>query len=130
MCEASCCNLPTCSERNPVCAATSLQWCADVILCKGKRSHTVYGYSGSLRVKKQHRVCEPAHFACVMSPARLLALENQVLDSILLHAAADWNPATDKQAAARVWRDGQKKQVYVYRFITTGSIEEKVAPCS
>ncbi|DBA95427.1 TPA: DNA-dependent ATPase protein rad54 [Trebouxia sp. C0006] len=38
----------------------------------------------------------------------------------------DWNPATDKQAAARVWRDGQKKQVYVYRFITTGSIEEKV----
>ena len=43
-----------------------------------------------------------------------------------MHAAADWNPATDKQAAARVWRDGQKKQVYVYRFITTGSIEEKV----
>ena len=40
---------------------------------------------------------------------------------------ADWNPATDKQAAARVWRDGQKKQVYVYRFITTGSIEEKVS---
>ena len=39
---------------------------------------------------------------------------------------ADWNPATDKQAAARVWRDGQKKKVYVYRFITTGSIEEKV----
>ena len=40
---------------------------------------------------------------------------------------ADWNPATDKQAAARVWRDGQKKKVYVYRFITTGSIEEKVS---
>ena len=39
---------------------------------------------------------------------------------------ADWNPATDKQAAARVWRDGQKKKVYVYRFVTTGTIEEKV----
>jgi DNA repair and recombination RAD54-like protein len=38
----------------------------------------------------------------------------------------DWNPATDKQAAARVWRDGQKKRVYVYRFLTTGTIEEKV----
>ncbi|KAJ0981511.1 hypothetical protein J5N97_009766 [Dioscorea zingiberensis] len=24
----------------------------------------------------------------------------------------DWNPANDKQAAARVWRDGQKKRVY------------------
>jgi DNA repair and recombination RAD54-like protein len=38
----------------------------------------------------------------------------------------DWNPATDKQAAARVWRDGQKKRVYVYRFLATGTIEEKV----
>ena len=80
----------------------------------------------------------------------------------------DWNPATDKQAAARVrrrkeestrvyvrggrasclsawvhggslmwspppflppfqvWRDGQKKHVYVYRFLSSGSIEEKV----
>jgi len=27
--------------------------------------------------------------------------------------------------AGRVWRDGQKKKVYVYRFLTTGTIEEK-----
>ena len=40
------------------------------------------------------------------------------------------NPANDKQAAARVWRDGQKKRVYVYRFLTTGTIEEKVTPRS
>jgi len=38
----------------------------------------------------------------------------------------DWNPANDKQAAARVWRDGQKKQCYVYRFLAAGTIEEKV----
>eukprot|EP00041_Stephanoeca_diplocostata_P032473 m.1040431 g.1040431 ORF g.1040431 m.1040431 type:complete len:965 (+) comp24155_c0_seq5:251-3145(+) len=38
----------------------------------------------------------------------------------------DWNPATDKQAAARVWRDGQKRRCYVYRFLTSGTIEEKV----
>jgi DNA repair and recombination RAD54-like protein len=31
----------------------------------------------------------------------------------------DWNPANDKQAAARVWRDGQKKFVYEYRYIRT-----------
>ena len=30
------------------------------------------------------------------------------------------------QAAARVWRDGQKKRVFVYRFLAAGSIEEKV----
>uniref|UniRef100_A0A8C1ZGE8 RAD54 homolog B n=1 Tax=Cyprinus carpio TaxID=7962 RepID=A0A8C1ZGE8_CYPCA len=38
----------------------------------------------------------------------------------------DWNPANDIQAMARVWRDGQKKTVHIYRFLTTGSIEEKI----
>lgn len=27
----------------------------------------------------------------------------------------DWNPATDLQAMSRVWRDGQKKTVRIYR---------------
>eukprot|EP00796_Vickermania_ingenoplastis_P007412 gene7412-5220_t len=38
----------------------------------------------------------------------------------------DWNPANDAQAMGRVWRDGQKKRVYIYRLLTTGTIEEKV----
>ncbi|KAI8608219.1 SNF2 family N-terminal domain-containing protein [Chytriomyces sp. MP71] len=38
----------------------------------------------------------------------------------------DWNPANDAQALARVWRDGQKKTCFLYRFIATGSIEEKI----
>ncbi|XP_064910056.1 DNA repair and recombination protein RAD54B isoform X2 [Columba livia] len=38
----------------------------------------------------------------------------------------DWNPATDIQAMARVWRDGQKHTVHIYRLLTTGSIEEKI----
>ena len=38
----------------------------------------------------------------------------------------DWNPANDKQAAARCWRDGQKKKCYEYRFLSSGTIEEKV----
>ncbi|CAO3678536.1 unnamed protein product [Umbelopsis ramanniana] len=38
----------------------------------------------------------------------------------------DWNPAADQQALARVWRDGQKKDCFIYRLITTGTIEEKI----
>ena len=38
----------------------------------------------------------------------------------------DWNPANDKQAAARCWRDGQKKKCYLYRFLSAGTIEEKI----
>eukprot|EP01061_Rhynchopus_euleeides_P041807 TRINITY_DN73098_c0_g1_i1.p1 TRINITY_DN73098_c0_g1~~TRINITY_DN73098_c0_g1_i1.p1 ORF type:complete len:1095 (+),score=464.44 TRINITY_DN73098_c0_g1_i1:226-3285(+) len=38
----------------------------------------------------------------------------------------DWNPANDAQAMGRVWRDGQKKKVFIYRLLTTGTIEEKV----
>ena len=38
----------------------------------------------------------------------------------------DWNPATDLQAMARVWRDGQKKQCFIYRMLAVGTIEEKI----
>ena len=38
----------------------------------------------------------------------------------------DWNPAHDIQAMARIWRDGQKKTVHIYRLLTTGTIEEKI----
>ncbi|XP_041045854.1 DNA repair and recombination protein RAD54B isoform X1 [Carcharodon carcharias] len=38
----------------------------------------------------------------------------------------DWNPANDVQAMARVWRDGQRKPVHIYRLLTTGTIEEKI----
>ncbi|KAJ8290984.1 hypothetical protein GJAV_G00019950 [Gymnothorax javanicus] len=38
----------------------------------------------------------------------------------------DWNPANDIQAMARVWRDGQRKSVHIYRFLTAGTIEEKI----
>lgn len=38
----------------------------------------------------------------------------------------DWNPATDQQAMSRIWRDGQKKNVKIYRLITVGTIEEKI----
>ncbi|XP_067645895.1 DNA repair and recombination protein RAD54B-like [Eurosta solidaginis] len=38
----------------------------------------------------------------------------------------DWNPATDAQALSRIWREGQQKDVHIYRLVTAGCIEEKI----
>ncbi|XP_053952538.1 DNA repair and recombination protein RAD54B-like [Anastrepha ludens] len=38
----------------------------------------------------------------------------------------DWNPATDAQAMSRIWRDGQQRDVHIYRLVTAGCIEEKI----
>jgi len=37
-----------------------------------------------------------------------------------------WNPASENQAIDRAHRIGQNKKVFVYRYITEGSIEEKI----
>ena len=41
-------------------------------------------------------------------------------------ARRSWNPAVDKQAAARCWRDGNARPCYTYRLLTAGTIEEKI----
>ncbi|VEN59346.1 unnamed protein product [Callosobruchus maculatus] len=38
----------------------------------------------------------------------------------------DWNPATDSQARERAWRIGQSRDVNIYRFVSSGTIEEKI----
>merc|ERR1712130_584810 len=38
----------------------------------------------------------------------------------------DWNPSNDAQAVDRSYRRGQTKNVIAYRFVTCGTIEEKI----
>ena len=37
-----------------------------------------------------------------------------------------WNVAAENQAVSRAHRIGQKRAVFVYRFITAGTLEEKI----
>lgn len=44
----------------------------------------------------------------------------------VVHFDRWWNPAVENQATDRAFRIGQKKKVIVHKFLTTGTIEEKI----
>ncbi|PAV22924.1 SNF2 family DNA-dependent ATPase [Pyrrhoderma noxium] len=51
---------------------------------------------------------------------------NLVTADIVVLYDSDWNPQADLQAMDRAHRIGQTKQVYVFRFITENSVEERM----
>ncbi|XP_048364013.1 DNA repair and recombination protein RAD54B isoform X2 [Sphaerodactylus townsendi] len=96
-----------------------------------------HGYSytrldGSTPVSQRQQIVDS--FNSKFSPAFVFLLSskaggvglNLTGASHLVLYDIDWNPATDIQAMARVWRDGQKRTVHIYRLLTTGTIEEKI----
>ena len=44
----------------------------------------------------------------------------------MIHFDRWWNPAVENQATDRAFRIGQKKKVIVHKFITKGTLEEKI----
>lgn len=38
----------------------------------------------------------------------------------------DWNPSTDEQVMARIWRQGQTRPTHVYRLYLIGTMEESI----
>ena len=44
----------------------------------------------------------------------------------VIHFDRWWNPAVENQATDRAFRIGQKHNVLVHKFITTGTVEEKI----
>ncbi|KAF2739506.1 hypothetical protein EJ04DRAFT_484401 [Polyplosphaeria fusca] len=100
-------------------------------LCRARS----YGYltlDGSMPVAKRQKLVDkfndpegPESVFLLSSKAGGCGL-NLIGANRLILFDPDWNPAADQQALARVWRDGQKKDCFVYRFIATGTIEEKI----
>ncbi|VDB85302.1 unnamed protein product [Peniophora sp. CBMAI 1063] len=54
-----------------------------------------------------------------------LGINLTTADIVVLYDS-DWNPQADLQAMDRAHRIGQTKQVYVYRFVTEDSVEERM----
>jgi SNF2 family DNA or RNA helicase len=80
------------------------------------------------------RAARVAAFQEPGSPSRVFLLTTQVGGVGLTLTAASrciilspsWNPAADDQAAGRAHRLGQTQEVVVYRFVTAGTVEDKV----
>ncbi len=51
---------------------------------------------------------------------------NLTAASHVIHFDRWWNPAVENQATDRAFRIGQKKSVMVHKFVTTGTVEEKI----
>ncbi|XP_013398065.1 DNA repair and recombination protein RAD54-like [Lingula anatina] len=100
-------------------------------LCR-QRGYLYVRLDGTMSIKKRAKVVEK--FNNPASPEFVFMLSskaggcglNLIGANRLVMFDPDWNPANDDQAMARVWRDGQKKQCYIYRLIATGTIEEKI----
>ena len=65
-------------------------------------------------------------------PVMLISLKaggvglNLTAADTVIHYDPWWNPAVENQATDRAHRIGQKNAVFVYKFIVTGSLEEKI----
>lgn len=100
-------------------------------LCR-QRGYLFVRLDGSMSIKKRAKIVEK--FNNPSSPEFIFMLSskaggcglNLIGANRLVMFDPDWNPANDEQAMARCWRDGQKKQCYIYRLIATGTIEEKI----
>ncbi|EPQ58080.1 hypothetical protein GLOTRDRAFT_36023 [Gloeophyllum trabeum ATCC 11539] len=100
-------------------------------MCRSKK----YGYfrlDGTMSITKRQKLVdqfndpEGKEFIFLLSSKAGGCGINLIGANRLILFDPDWNPAADQQALARVWRDGQKKECFVYRFISTGTIEEKI----
>jgi len=86
---------------------------------------------GSVAVGKRKKIIEQFQSASYV-PFMVLSLKaggvglNLTEANHVIHFDRWWNPAVENQATDRAFRIGQKKNVIVHKFLTKGTVEEKI----
>lgn len=84
-------------------------------------------------MKPEERVMEIDNFNSDREAVFLISLKaggtglNLTKADMVIHFDPWWNPAVEDQASDRAYRIGQKNVVQVYKLLTEGTIEEKIA---
>jgi len=92
----------------------------------------LYFHGGVPQKKRGEIVDEFQSTEVDSSPILVLSLKaggtglNLTQGTTVIHFDRWWNPAVENQATDRAYRIGQTSQVNVYKFITIGTIEEKI----
>uniref|UniRef100_A0A3B3ZX05 Uncharacterized protein n=1 Tax=Periophthalmus magnuspinnatus TaxID=409849 RepID=A0A3B3ZX05_9GOBI len=84
--------------------------------------------TGGLRQEAIDRFNAPgAQQFCFLLSTRAggLGINLASADTVIIYDS-DWNPHNDIQAFSRAHRIGQNKKVMIYRFVTRGSVEERI----
>ncbi len=90
-------------------------------------------FHGSVPERKRREIIDEFQSEDVdSSPILILSLKaggtglNLTKGTTVIHVDRWWNPAVEEQATDRAYRIGQKSIVNVYKFVTIGTIEEKI----
>ncbi|KKN05556.1 hypothetical protein LCGC14_1086170 [marine sediment metagenome] len=90
-------------------------------------------FHGGVPEKKRRQIVDEFQSEDIeSSPILILSLKaggtglNLTQGTTVIHFDRWWNPAVEDQATDRAYRIGQKSAVNVYKFITNGTIEEKI----
>ncbi|MCL4464085.1 MAG: DEAD/DEAH box helicase, partial [Firmicutes bacterium] len=102
-----------------------------VQMLESKLSLPVSFFHGSLQRKSREKLVEafqsdPASRLMVVSLKAGGTGLNLTAATHVIHYDLWWNPAVEDQATDRAYRIGQKNNVTVHRFVTLGTLEEKI----
>ncbi len=100
---------------------------------KWKYKFKILYFHGTVPERKRREIIDEFQSEDIeSSPILILSLKaggtglNLTRGTTVIHVDRWWNPAVEEQATDRAYRIGQKSIVNVYKFVTVGSIEEKI----